>query len=59
MNEAICPMCGEECDSVKRRRQNTRYANDEQNYVTTCKTCFEEIQEHWADMWSDYYSNIL
>ena len=49
------------CDSVnaKRRRQNTQYVDDAQNWVTLCDKCMELNNEYWKDMWADYYSNCM
>ena len=56
---SICPMCKDESDTVERRRQNTAYVNEESNWVTTCAECFEEIEEHWAEQWREYYRDRL
>jgi hypothetical protein len=42
----------------KRRRQNTAYADDERNWVVLCDECFAENEEHWHEMWAEYYSSI-
>lgn len=56
----FCPMCGRWfCFDIKRRRQNTAYEDDELNYVTVCSDCFEEIEEHWAELWEWYWSTRL
>ena len=52
-----CQCCG--CLGAETHRQNTRYVNDEQNIVTLCPCCREENDQHWAEMWSDYYSGCL
>ena len=43
----------------KRRRRNTAYNEDENNFVFQCGSCFEIEEAHWADMWSDYNSGRL
>ncbi len=52
----FCPGCGRWFRfGVKRRRQNTAYADVESNYVTVCPECFDEIQELWAELWASIY----
>ena len=43
---------------AKLRRQNTKYVNDEMNWVIACDQCFEGIEEYWAERWAEYYSMI-
>ena len=45
--------------NATRQRQNTAYADDNQNWVTLCPSCMKANAEHWADMWADYYSGCL
>ena len=40
-------------------RQNTQYVDDRQNWVCLCPECAKVNARHWADMWSDYYSDCL
>ena len=49
------------CESMdaKRRRQNTRYEDDAQNWVTLCDDCMEANDAYWDDMWADYYSGCM
>ena len=42
-----------------RRRQGTAYVEDELNWVTLCDECHELNEEHWADMWQEYYASRL
>lgn len=53
----LCGYCREEKNSVKMRRQNTLYEEEDANYIESCKECFEEKEEYWADMWADYYGS--
>ena len=56
----ICTGTYEPCDKLgKWRRQNTRYANDELNWVMMCDTCAEENSKYWHEMWIDYYSMVM
>lgn len=49
------------CESMnaKRRPQNTRYCDEERNWVTLCDDCMKLNRAYWADMWADYYSNCM
>lgn len=57
-HNGICPCCGENKTSIKMRRQNTMYCDEDSNYVECCIECFNEIQEHWKEEWQEYYSTI-
>lgn len=54
-----CVKCGRNSETVERRRQNTKYAQEERNWVVACEECFKEIEEYWAEMWEDYYCDRL
>lgn len=54
-----CERCLKVGDDVTRRRQNTQYVNDESNFCILCHDCQQEADEHWSDMWADYYSGIM
>lgn len=43
----------------RRQRQNTSYCDDERNWVIACDPCMETIQEHWNEMWAEYYAGVL
>lgn len=47
----ICPECKQLKENVDSRRQNTRYQDDEKNYLVSCPECFEDREEYWKDMW--------
>lgn len=59
--ELACQGFSGPCDSMKAGRyaQNTRYVNDELNFMVLCDRCQEESNEYWAEMWSDYWSGCL
>lgn len=40
---------------VAKRRINTAYVKDEQNWMTSCEECYEETIEHYNDLWATYY----
>ena len=48
--EYLCSICvsGE---TVKRRRLNTCYQEDEKNYLTSCWSCFVELWENYDGLW--------
>lgn len=46
-----CQACGETKTTVKRRRLNTLYANDEQNHLTSCLECFVDTWDYYEDLW--------
>jgi coenzyme F420-reducing hydrogenase beta subunit len=50
-----CQHCGSA--TAVRRRQNTMYEDEESNFATLCVECQDEADEHWQDMWNDYYSS--
>jgi protein-arginine kinase activator protein McsA len=52
-----CEHCERE-DAV-RYRQNTMYVDESRNWVTLCPLCAEENDAHWADLWSQYYYELL
>ena len=35
---------------IKRRRLNTEYANDESNYMTSCKYCYDEQCSYYQEL---------
>ena len=39
--------------------QNTKYVDEKSNWKELCLSCKELNDEHWSDMWSDYYSNCM
>ena len=52
-----CDKCGS--SGAIRRRQNTQYIEEYRNFATFCAKCQIEEDEHWAEMWSDFYSDKL
>jgi len=56
----VCQGVDGPCDGeATRRRQNTRYVEDERNYVVMCDKCFEYTQLQWAEQWREYHSEVL
>jgi len=46
--------CGKLC-ITKRRRLCTRYVNEEENWMRSCKDCYNKMDEHYAEMWKSIY----
>lgn len=53
-----CPQCGRWFRRVRTARQNTAYHEDEKNFFTGCRTCEEENDRYWAEMWNEYYGIV-
>jgi len=53
--EQLCERC--ESTDAERRRQNTFYPDEEDNYVTLCPQCHKDNESYWEDMWIEYYSS--
>ena len=51
----LCPVCNTTCNSVEKRRQNTRYVNEDQNYIVSCVECYKNREEYWKEMWEEVY----
>lgn len=50
----------ENCERIfvypKRRHMNTKYEVEEDNYMISCKRCFDYSEECWQHQWDDYNS---
>lgn len=55
----ICSCCGRWRRDIKRRRQNTEYADEESNYITVCMECYEQIVDYWNERWEEYWASRL
>lgn len=55
----ICECCGLLKHGVAKRRMNTNYTDHESNFIVSCQECFERSEEHWDEMWREYYSGQL
>jgi hypothetical protein len=53
----ICDRCG--IRNARKNRQRTSYHDDESNWANLCPSCQEEADEHWEEMWEEYYSSRL
>lgn len=54
-----CHYCMRESLTVKTRRRNTAYVNDEDNFVTCCVLCWMEQEKDWEAMWDEYWRGRL
>lgn len=56
-----CQGCEGPCKSNNaiRRRQNTKYVDDERNWVTLCDDCMEVNEAYWKERWADFYSDCM
>lgn len=52
----ICPYCEKQCEDIARRRLNTRYGDEESNWITSCYSCWEERIDHYNELWDEYRS---
>jgi hypothetical protein len=43
----------------KLERQNTSYNDEDSNWSTFCIDHQKEVDEHWDEMWKDYWSGRL
>lgn len=56
-DQQACQHCGRL--GARRRRQLTRYMDDERNYATLCDECHKEASEDWQERWEDYWANVM
>ena len=53
-----CPCCEKPNDgTVALRRENTAYCEDINNWLISCRDCFDERDEYWNERWEDYYAS--
>jgi len=61
----ICPCCETEVfalnpkDGITRRRLNTCYNDEENNFITSCKVCYDGLVAMFEEQWAEYYSGRL
>lgn len=41
------------------RRQHTAYQNEKSNWAWYCDPCQQMSDEHWDEMWAEYYRSVL
>jgi C4-type Zn-finger protein len=54
-----CPCCSQWRATVERKRRNTRYVNDELNYLTACRKCRQDDFAEFEEQWQSYYSGCM
>lgn len=55
-----CPVCRRWwLPDVRSRRMSTAYVHDPSNWTYSCTQCYLEIEEHWKEMWAQYYAERL
>lgn len=54
-----CPVCERKSDDIKRRRRYSAYANEEENWLTSCQDCYDTDYSHLRDDWEEYYSMVM
>ena len=60
LEESFCPCCGRQAFDVAKRRRNTAYceSREAENWLISCKECFVEDTEHFAELWDTYYAGL-
>lgn len=58
---AECPLCLDLVPpaDIQVRHMNTAYHRDEDNYLESCRACWEYSEMLWAEQWADYYAGRL
>lgn len=52
-----CPICEQQKgESIRKRRLNTAYADDAENWIICCQECFDERVDHYKELWKEAYS---
>lgn len=54
-----CLLCENFTHDVENRRTNSAYVDDKQNFIKCCLSCFDRVQDEYAERWRDYYSGCL
>ena len=60
MKRQVCQGVDGPCpnEGIK-RRQNTAYSDDSQNWVVMCDKCAAYNEEEWAKQWAEYNAGRL
>ncbi len=56
--DGCCLYCRRE-GKVARRRKNTAYVDEKRNWMESCRECFQEAVEYYADLWQQYYADVM
>ena len=46
-----------DADDAVKYRMKTQYEDRERNYAVLCPFCQKECDEHWQEMWKEYYGS--
>ena len=52
-----CQACDKRKRNVRRRHQNTAYANEASNWRTLCNECQAIEDDYWDERWDEYRSS--
>lgn len=55
----ICPCCGKWFTYPKKRRLNTKFLEDENNWKTSCIDCFQKDWCYYEEVERDFYSSRI
>jgi len=53
-----CPFCDGK-GTATRRRMNTAYVNEKENWITCCDDAYEDTLEYYQDLRNEYYANCM
>jgi len=53
-----CTICDTIDDTVRKRRLNTAYADDEDNWLVSCAACYNMAVESYQLAWEEYYHSV-
>jgi hypothetical protein len=51
-----CVYCFTITATIEKRRLNTAYCDEEQNWITSCQECYDDLYAMYEEQWKDYYS---
>lgn len=54
-----CEYCRKYFKYPKRRELNTAYVNEEDNWMCSCKGCYDEVVDYYKELWENYYRDCL
>lgn len=54
-----CGYCRKYFKYPKRRELNTAYVNEEDNWMCSCKGCYDEAVDYYKELWENYYRDCL
>jgi hypothetical protein len=54
-----CPTCGVSDGTVARRRRNSAYVDDAENWLVSCMSCYKEDWQRLQGDWDEYYDLVF